>query len=226
MLMPCNPAHAWWSDPKITHHMLTVRSTNMLNQVNLFHAAELIKGSKAPDLIDAKHKGTLQQRHYALVRKNFDAALASSEKGESKQTAYRIAIAFHYLQDAVDISTLFKDKYKEGIRRICHDTLENWQEVMKIPDMGKVYRDTYRSELQILKRLDLKQAVQRLHNRKHDLAGSMQSIISEIEQRNNAGGVSDMEVKGLTKILLQCIATVQAAQDIMLEQFAYRYEGQ
>jgi hypothetical protein len=35
-----------------------------------------------------------------------------------------------------------------------------------------------------------------------------------------------MEVKGLTKILLQCIATVQAAQDIMLEQFAYRYEGQ
>ncbi len=222
MFLVCNPSHAWWTGPKNSHYLMTTRSHKLLKQVNLYHEAELRKGAGTPDL----PKATLANGYYGFARQNYDSALISRREAENGQAAWRIASAFHYLQDAIDISIMFEDKYRDGIRNSLHDTLESWHEVMGYPEMHKAYWDTYNTELKIMQRSDLKQAVQRLYDKRVELAGSMRSIFDAIERRKDGKRVSDSDAKELTGILLKCIATLQVAQDLMLEQFVYRYEGQ
>jgi len=214
--------YSWWSEPNNTHYRLTLMSKNLLSRMGLLFDHELRNGANEPDRIEGLKKVLEHHRHFHRVEINFNSAVNLYRRRNNKGAAWVLASAFHYLQDAIDFSTMFSEDYRNGIRSSCHNILGKWNEVMQQRGISSFFQRIYLSEKSTMRYFSLRQVVRRTQSMRNVLGREMRYHLNRLEQSSID---SESYYISLTKVVLKAVAILKAGQARIIEllwQAAYR----
>lgn len=207
-----SPVFGWWSGRRNNHYQITWLSRNALKQMSLFHSNELRGGANAPDGINGLGKVVQHHRHAHRTQINFEAAVRFLRQKQNQRAAWVIASAFHYLQDALDLSVHFRGAYVEWVRYACYSILANWNWVGRNRNFQFTYNTTYKNEWGAMQNLNVKQVVRRVQQWCPILARELSTFRNYLRPGPNGYLVQ----QDATRVFLKALAILQAGQDRIL----------
>jgi hypothetical protein len=189
--------------------------------MSLFHYKELFQGSQEPDRIDGIGKLLQHHRHGHRVGINFNAAVDLLRQNNTQRTAWVIASAFHYLQDALDLSVHFGEPEANWVRNACYSILANWNQIGQNRNFQFTYNQSYASEWRIMQNLDVKQVVRRTQEWCPALARELAYFRVYLQP----GIYGYMIQRDSTRPILKALAILQAGQDRILDLLQEKAAG-
>ena len=207
-----SPLFGWWSGRRNNHYQITWLSRKALGQMSIYHTNELRQGANAPDGITGLGKVIQHHRHAHRVQVNFDAAVKFLRQKNTKRAALIIASAFHYLQDALDLSTHFRGNYIEWVRYACYSILANWNWVGQNRNFKFTYDQTYGVEWRAMQNMNVKQVVRRVQQWCPVIARELGYFRNYLRPGPNGYSIQ----QDATRPFLKALAILQAGQDRIL----------
>jgi hypothetical protein len=206
------PLFGWWSGRRNNHYQITWLSRNALRQMSLFHPNELRRGANAPDGISGLGKVVQHHRHAHRTLQNFNATVSHLRLKNNRGAAHTIASAFHYVQDALDLSVHFRGAYVEWVRYACYSILANWNWVGQNRNFQFTYNQTYKTEWAAMKNLNVKGVVRRVQQWSPIIARELGIFRNYLRPGPNGYLIQ----QNATRPFLKALAILQAAQDRIL----------